>query len=380
MSGYRIQRPCRSALSASTGSADACRLTLLALGMAGAIALAAGPARATSPSAELVSGTVYTADERGNTISAIDLGSGRVESVRIPISPHNVQITADGGRLLAVGDYAHGHGAGAAMGGDGKGRLLVLDTATLARGPIAEIAVGAHPAHVVADRGGRRAFVTNAGDNSVSVVNLAAGAVVATIGTGRYPHGLRISPDGREIYVANVKDGSLTVIDTVRLVEAARIPVGKAPVQVGFLPDGSRVYVSLRDENRVAVIDTATRKVTGRIGVGSNPIQVHAVPDGRQVYVANQGTDADPSDTVSVIDTASGTVVDTIRTGNGAHGVAVDDTSAFVFVTNIADATVSMIDTAARKVIATFSVGRGPNGITYRGSREAGNRGKGGSQ
>jgi DNA-binding beta-propeller fold protein YncE len=39
-----------------------------------------------------------------------------------------------------------------------------------------------------------------------------------------------------------------------------------------------------------------------------------------------------------------------------------------------------MIDTAARKVIATFSVGRGPNGITYRGSREAGNRGKGGSQ
>ena len=383
MNGFDIQSPRWLARAGLAGPGGVCRRGLAALGMAGAILAAAGIAEGASPSAAGAAGTVYTADERGNSISAIDIGTGRVEILRIRIAPHNVQVTADGAYLLAVGDPVaddHGHGHGAAKDGDAKGRLLVFDTASLARGPLADIAVGAHPAHVVADRDGRRAFVTNAADNSVSVIDLAGRTVISTVGTGRYPHGLRMSPDGREVYVANVEDGSLTVIDTARLAEVARIPVGAAPVQVGFVPDGSRVYVSLRDENRVAVVDTTSRKVTRRIDVGRNPIQVHAVPDGRQVYVANQGTDADPADTVSVIDTASGTVVDTIRTGKGAHGVAVDETGAVVFITNIADATVSAIDTGTRTVTATFGVGRGPNGITYRGSLKADDRKKGGSQ
>ena len=126
------------------------------------------------------------------------------------------------------------------------------------------VEIGAHPAHVVADRQGR-AFVSLSGSDEVAVVDLAQGTVATRIRTGAYPHGLRLSPDGAELYVANVEDGSVSVVDTASLTEAARIPVGAGPVQVGFTPDGSRVYVSLRDENRVAVIDTATREVTGRI-------------------------------------------------------------------------------------------------------------------
>jgi YVTN family beta-propeller protein len=314
---------------------------------------------------------VYTADEHGSSISAIDLAAGRVTTVPISISPHNVQVTADGNRLLAVGEPAtdgrgHGHGGNAHGANEAKGRLLVLDAATLDAKPIVEIAVGTHPAHVIADQRGERAFVTNAGDNAVSVVDLAASKLIATIGTGRYPHGLRMSPDGREIYVANVQDGTVSVIDADGLAELARIPVGSTPVQVGFTPDGSRVYVSLRDENRVGIIDTATRNLIGTIEVGRNPIQVYATPDGRFVYVANQGNDAEPADTVSVIDVSRGKVVDTIRTGMGAHGVVVSDDGAWVFITNIVDGTVSAIDAATRNVVAAFPVGRGPNGITYR--------------
>ena len=313
---------------------------------------------------------VFTADEHGNSISAIDLAAGSVETMPIPVSPHNIQITADGTRLLAVGEPEEGHGhgesAGAHDGAEAKGRLLVLDPAGLASGVLDEIIVGAHPAHVVADQNGERAYVTNAGDNTVSVVDLVARKLVANIDTGRYPHGLRISPDGREIYVANVEDGTVSVIGTEGFTELARIPVGNTPVQVGFTPEGTRVYVSLRDENRVAVIDTATRSMIGTIEVGRNPIQVYATPDGRSVYVANQGTDAEPADTVSVIDVASGRVVETIRTGMGAHGVVVSGDGAWVFVTNIADGTVSAIEVATGNVVASFTVGRCPNGITYR--------------
>ncbi|HEY5831021.1 MAG TPA: cytochrome D1 domain-containing protein [Hyphomicrobiaceae bacterium] len=354
---------------------------LLALTAATLIALGAGAARGEQPAAlRDATGFVYTADEYGNSISAIDLATGRVESVPIPVSPHNVQVTADGVRLLAVGDPAEagGHGAGmAAMaehGSEAEGQLLVFDTLSLASGPTAAIAVGEHPAHVVADREGRRAFVTLAEADAVAVVDLVQGEVVRTVATGRYPHGQRISPDGRELYVANVEDGSVSVIDTGTLAETARIPVGQAPVQVGFTPDGARVYVSLRDEDRVAVIDTATRSVLARIDVGRGPIQVHATPDGRFVYVANQGSEAEPADTVSVIDVAAGTVVDTIRTGAGAHGVAVSGDGGYVFVTNIVDSTVSVIDAENRAVVADFAVGTGPNGVTFRAQPTSSNQ------
>ncbi len=315
-------------------------------------------------------GTVYSANEGGNSISAIDLGTGAVDTVSIPVAPHNVDLTPDGKLLLAVGEPAaggdhgadgHGHGAEGAA----EGLLVIFDPQNIAA-PKATVAVGSHPAHVVADRLGR-AFVALSGGGEIAVVDLEKAEVIGRIATGDYPHGLRLSPDETELYVANVEDGSVSVIDTQALSEVARIPVGAAPVQVGFTPSGAQVYVSLRDENRVAVIDTSTREVTDRIDVGPNPIQMFATPDGAYVYVANQGTDAEPNDTVSVIDTATGQVVKTLTTGGGAHGVSASADGALVFVTNIADDSVSIIDVERQEVVSTVPVGDRPNGIVYGG-------------
>lgn len=312
-------------------------------------------------------GTVYSANEGGASLSAIDLSTGAVEVVSLPVSPHNVDLTPDGELLLAVGDPAeadhggdgHGHGGASAA----EGLLVILDPRNISA-PEATVAVGSHPAHVVADRRGR-AYVSLAGGDAVAVVDLAQGELLERITTGDYPHGLRLSPDHSELYVANVEDGSVSVIDTEELTEVARIPVGEAPVQVGFSPAGDRVYVSLRDENRVAVIDTSSREVVARIDVGPSPIQMFATPDGSFVYVANQGTDAEPNDTVSVIETASGDVIKTLTTGRGAHGVSASADGAFVFVTNIADDSVSIISARDHEVVATVPVGDRPNGIAF---------------
>ena len=134
---------------------------------------------------------------------------------------------------------------------------------------------------------------------------------------------------------------------------------------MGFTPDGTRVYISLRDENSVAIVDTTSRTKIGTVAVGRGPIQVHATPDGRSVYVANQGSDAEPADTVSVIEVATGRVIDTIRTGRGAHGVAVSNNGSLVFITNIVEGTVSVIDASTRALVAAFRVGQGPNGVTF---------------
>lgn len=330
-------------------------------------AAAAAPAR-------LGAGLVFTADEGSNSTSRVDLRSGQVTRLDLPIEPHNVQVSPDGRWLLAVGPAAGGempaehgveggrqHSETAGAGG----RLVILATDSLGGRPAVEVEIGQHPAHVIVGSGSRLAYTTNSGDNSVIVVDLDRRQAVDTITTGAFPHGLRPSPDGREIYVACVDDNSVAVIDTQTAREVARIPVGRAPVQVGFTPDGRHAYVSLRDENAVAVIDVGARRTIATVPVGRSPIQLFATPDGRFVYVANQGTETAPDSTVSVIDTRQNAVVETLITGRGAHGVVVSDDGDRVFIANSFANTVSVIDVASQRVIGSVAVGEKPGGITY---------------
>jgi len=325
------------------------------------VALATGFS-ATATSAE----TVFTADEKGGSVSAIDLATGRVSTVRLAMMPHNVQISSDGKQLVAVGMSMTKGGKG--RGAHDGGKFITLDTTVHPIRPIGEIDVGPHPAHVIMDRAGKLAFVTDSQENAVLVVDLVAQRISGRIVTGAYPHGLRLSPDGLELYVANVKGGTVSVIDVAKQTEIARIDVGKSPVQVGFTPDGHYVFVSLNGEGKVAAINRGTRRVVAKIPVGRNPVQVYATPDGRHVYVANQGTEKRPGNTVSVISVDVLKPVATITAGKGAHGVVVSDDGKSAFISNIVDGTVSAIDTSTQKVGVTYQVGAGPNGISYRRS------------
>lgn len=71
-----------------------------------------------------------------------------------------------------------------------------------------QLAAGEHPAHVVTDLSGQRAFVSDSAANLLRVFDLAQRKRIATVATGNFPHGLRLSPDGRSLYVANI-DGDL---------------------------------------------------------------------------------------------------------------------------------------------------------------------------
>ena len=65
-----------------------------------------GASAAAAPAVLPEAGFVYTADERGNSITVIDLSTGRVKVIATRITPHNVQASRDGRLLLAVGPVA----------------------------------------------------------------------------------------------------------------------------------------------------------------------------------------------------------------------------------------------------------------------------------
>ena len=85
---------------------------------------------------------------------------------------------------------------------------------------------------------GSKVYVTNIGDNIVSVINTATNTVVGMpIPVGGFPTGVAVTPDGRKVYVANASDGTVSVIATVTNT-VSTIPVGLGPLAFGiFIPN-----------------------------------------------------------------------------------------------------------------------------------------------
>jgi YVTN family beta-propeller protein len=206
----------------------------------------------------------------------------------------------------------------------------------------------------------QKAYITNDGSNTVSVIATASNTVVDTITVGNGPGGVAVSPDGGEVYVANAIDNTVSVIATAtNTVVGNPITVGGAPSGVAVTPDGSKVYVTNFGSNTVSVIATASNTVTATVTVGTEPVGVAVTPDGSKVYVANPG-----SNTVSVIATASNTVIGSpITAGGGPRGIAVTPDGSKVYAANYDANTVSVIATASNTVVDTITVGTGPAGV-----------------
>src|SRR5690606_5479071 len=69
--------------------------------------------------------------------------------------------------------------------------------------------------------------------------------------------------------------------------------------------------------------------------------------------------------TVSVIDTKTFAVIDTIETGQGAHGIVIDPSSRHAYVTNIYGDDVAVLDLEEMKVVERIAVGDKPNGVSF---------------
>ncbi|MGH6848551.1 MAG: Ig-like domain-containing protein, partial [Methylocella sp.] len=245
----------------------------------------------------------------------------------------------------------------------GDNTISVINTATST--VVTTIPIGGinHPKAfgVAVTPNGSKAYVTNGEGDTVSVIDTATNAVISTIFFGDFTTGIAVAPDGTKAYVGvggTLFAWGITVIDTVtdKPVTSIPLPTSAAPEGIAVTPDGSKVYVVNSGVNTVSVINTATETVTTTIPVGGEGVAV--TPNGTKVYVANTG-----DNTVTVIATANDQVVTTIPVGINPFGVAVTRDGTKVYITNDHDNTVSVIATANDQVVTTIPVGAQPMGV-----------------
>ena len=121
---------------------------------------------------------------------------------------------------------------------------------------------------------------------------------------------------------------------------------------------GPFAYVANSNSSSVSVIDTASNTVVATVGVGNRPIGVAITPDGSRAYVANSN-----SNSVSVIDTASNTVVATVAVESYPQGVAITPDGSRAYVANTFSNSISVINTASNTVTATVGVEAAPSAV-----------------
>lgn len=262
-----------------------------------------------------------------------------------------------GERTIHVAQSVHGLG----LSPDGK-TLYVTDISgscvdgfTLNGGSLDiehEAPVGISPVHMVATLNGKTLFVTNFGDQTVSVVNAITWQPEKTITVPARPHGIVLSPDGRWAYIACYGGAAIAVIDTASeaLVATIPLPEGAQPYGIAISADGRYVYASDNFTGRLFVIDATQRKLLPAIEVGLRPALIARSPDGKTLYVANGG-----AATVSVVDISTNPAHPTVKTIPGMsgypHGIAVTPDGRYVLVANTQGQSVSIIDTLNDQVL-----------------------------
>jgi YVTN family beta-propeller protein len=158
--------------------------------------------------------------------------------------------------------------------------------------------------HLAIDTKRQRLFIAELGNNTLGVVDLAAGKVLRTITGLSEPQGVAYVPITDSVFVANAADGSVHVLRGDDLAPIGRIELGEDADNVRVDTQRSRVLVGYGN-GALAVIDPATRTKAGDIRLKGHPegFQIDEtgskvfinVPDARDVEVADLTSQANRS-------------------------------------------------------------------------------------
>ena len=115
------------------------------------------------------------------------------------------------------------------------------------------IDVGENPNELLLSKNGKYLFVANAGDNAISVIDMASRKVLETLNAALYPdaptgsasNGLALSEDQQTLFVANADNNCLAVFDVSKpgfSQSKGFIPTGWYPTNVKVI--GKKIFVS----------------------------------------------------------------------------------------------------------------------------------------
>ena len=173
------------------------------------------------------------------------------------------------------------------------------------------------------------------------------------------------------LYVLNKSDANVSPIDTATGTAAETIPVGDGPHEAAVSPDGKTLVVCNYGRSTpgrtLTVIDTATGTVRGTMDLRDyhRPHGIAYIPGTDTIVVT-----AEPEKKLLLIDVPSGVLLAAIDTEQElSHMVAVAPDGSRAFVANINSGTISIIDLVKHEFVKTLRTGAGAEGLAVHPTR-----------
>ncbi len=116
-------------------------------------------------------------------------------------------------------------------------------------------------------------YVADSDANGVWVLDGAATKVERFIPTGMGAHGLYLDRDGKRLFVTNREEGSISVLDpfTGKQMAMWHLPGGGSPDMGNLTADGTQLWLSGRYDHSVYVLSTKDGSLIRKIPVGNGP-------------------------------------------------------------------------------------------------------------
>jgi YVTN family beta-propeller protein len=348
------------------------------------IALAGAAAQAEAQ-AQAASYEIFVSNEKSGDVTVINGGDFSVMAT-VPVGkrPRGIHASPDGktiyvalsGTPIESPPQIDAHGnpiferkkagdddddANADKAADGIG---VLDVA--AKKLTGKLKAGSDPEEFALSKDGRRIYISNEDTKSATVIGIASAKVEHIIPVGSEPEGVSTAPDGKRFYVTCEAGGDIYVIDTRSYSVTAHFKVNGRPRSVAFLSAGGIGFIPSESAGELNVIDTIDAKVSKTIALppGSRPMSVKLSPDEKRLYVSNGR-----AGTISVFDTHSYDLLDTIKVGTRPWGIAVSPDGKFLFSANGPSNDVSVVDLKTNKEVSRIKAGASPWGIAITSRR-----------
>lgn len=267
--------------------------------------------------------TLYVKDNRGLVVIDVEAWTVRQELTmkdKQGSSTHGIAVTRDGARVFVTA--AQNSMWEALIGADGKvswGKKIALP-GPRGRGD-------SHAGGIALSIDEFKAYVCLSRNNSLGIVDLATGKLVKQIPVGVAPFDVALKQDGKTAYVSNwggrrpkagektakssgtdtlvdergvAASGTVSVVDLEKGEEITEIVTGLHPSDLELSNDQRTLYVANANSDSVSVIDTATTQVIETILVrpdpglpfGSAPNALALSRNGNTLYVANGGNNA----------------------------------------------------------------------------------------
>lgn len=235
--------------------------------------------------------------------------------------------------------------------------VSVIDVATNTVVNTIALATQTNPKAVAASATTSRAFV---GGAAVYAINTFAGTVGTSPLLSANVSSLVLNKVGSILFatVPSQSSGQVCRVDTGGTLSPVCVNVGAAPSGLALSPDESKLVVSNQNSNTASVIDVATNSVVATVPVGAEPWGVSFSADGARAFIANFGPD-----TVSVLDMATLSVIDTIPVATNPISIVTHPNGNVAYVTG-GLGTLTSLDLHSLAVLSTISVGSGAFGIS----------------